>query len=42
MKVKNFGQRNGHQVTPLSIGAMRLPRDVASGKNMHPAAENKR
>ena len=28
MQLKNFGQRNGQQVAPLSIGAMRLPRDV--------------
>lgn len=28
MKLRNFGQRNGHQVTPISIGAMRLPKDV--------------
>lgn len=28
MKLRSFGQRSGHQVPRLSIGAMRLPRDV--------------
>ncbi|MCF6176617.1 MAG: aldo/keto reductase [Victivallaceae bacterium] len=28
MKLRKFGQRNGHQVPRLSIGAMRFPKDV--------------
>ena len=28
MKLRNFGQRSGHRVPPLSIGGMRLPKDV--------------
>jgi predicted aldo/keto reductase-like oxidoreductase len=27
-QLKNFGQRSGQQVTALSIGAMRLPKDT--------------
>lgn len=26
--LRNFGQRSGHQIPPVSIGAMRLPKDV--------------
>ena len=28
MKLRNFGERSGHKVAPVSIGAMRLPKDL--------------
>jgi len=30
MKLRNFGKRSGHKVAPVSIGAMRLPKDLDS------------